>query len=196
MKRFGMLMGPLEVLDQIGLDVAAHVAESMAPVMAGRLEANTAIARMREKNWLGQKSGRGFYVHHGRARTANRLAENLLRSETAPGSAALSQALPAEAREAEARERLVLLTVNEAAMVFGEGLAESAEMIDLAMVLGTGWAPHHGGPLRYADERGPAAVVEALNGLAARHGPRFEPCAELRKRAEAGVRFTRPAGEI
>ncbi len=196
MKRFGMLMGPLEVLDQIGLDVAAHVAESMAPVMAGRLEANTAIARMREKNWLGQKNGRGFYVHHGRARTANRLAENLLRSETAPGSAALSQALPAEAREAEARERLVLLTVNEAAMVFGEGLAESAEMIDLAMVLGTGWAPHHGGPLRYADERGPAAVVEALNGLAARHGPRFEPCAELRKRAEAGVRFTRPAGEI
>ena len=88
MKRFGMLMGPLEVLDQIGLDVAAHVAESMAPVMAGRLEANTAIARMREKNWLGQKNGRGFYVHHGRARTANRLAENLLRSETAPGSAA------------------------------------------------------------------------------------------------------------
>ena len=63
------------------------------------------------------------------------------------------------------------------------------------MVLGTGWAPHRGGPLRYADERGPAAVVEALNGLAARHGRRFEPCAELRKRAEAGTRFTRPVAE-
>ena len=61
-------------------------------------------------------------------------------------------------------------------MVLGEGLAESAEMIDLAMVLGTGWAPHRGGPLRYADERGPAAVVEALSGLAARHGRRFEAC--------------------
>ena len=196
MKRFGMMMGPLEVLDQIGLDVAAHVAESMGPLMAGRLEANTAFAKMRERNWLGQKGGRGFYIHRGRARTANRLAENLLRTEAAPGTAALSQSLPPEAREAEARERLVLLTVNEAAMVHGEGLAESAEMIDLAMVLGTGWAPHRGGPLRYADERGPAAVVEALNGLAARHGRRFEPCPELRKRAEAGTRFTRSAGEV
>ena len=94
------------------------------------------------------------------------------------------------------RERLVLLTVNEAAMVLGEGLAESAEMIDLAMVLGTGWAPHRGGPLRYADERGPAAVVEALSGLAARHGRRFEPCQELKKRAETGTRFTRLGGEV
>ncbi len=151
---------------------------------------------MRERNWLGQKTGRGFYLHRGRARTVNRLAENLLRAEAVPETASLSQALPLEAREAEARERLVLLTVNEAAMVLGEGLAESAEMIDLAMVLGTGWAPHRGGPLRYADERGPAAVVEALNGLAARHGRRFEPCQELRKRAEAGGRFTRPGAEI
>ena len=77
-----------------------------------------------------------------------------------------------------------------------EGLAETAETIDLAMVLGTGWAPHRGGPLRYADERGLAAVVEALNGLAARHGRRFEPCQELKKRAEAGARFTRPTGEL
>ena len=81
----------------------------------------------------------------------------------------MSQALPAEAREAEARERLVLLTVNEAAMVFGEGLAESAEMIDLAMVLGTGWAPHHGGPLRYADDarpRGGRGGAERSGGAA------------------------------
>ncbi len=196
MKRFGMMAGPLETLDQIGLDVAAHVAESMGPLMADRLGANAAFAKMRERNWLGQKAGRGFYVHRGRVRAANRLAENLLRAEAAPASAALSQALPVEARAAEARERLVLLTVNEAAMVLGEGLAQSAEMIDLAMVLGTGWAPHRGGPLRYADERGLAAVLEALNGLAARHGRRFEPCAELRKRAEAGGRFTQAAGEV
>ena len=84
----------------------------------------------------------------------------------------------------------MLLMVNEAAMVLGEGLAETAEIIDLAMVLGTGWAPHRGGPLRYADERGLAAVVEALESLAARHGRRFTPSLELKKRAEAGQRFT------
>ena len=61
------------------------------------------------------------------------------------------------------------------------------------MVLGTGWAPHRGGPLRYADERGLAAVVEALGGLAARHGRRFEPCGELKKAGGSRrTRFTRP----
>ena len=78
---------------------------------------------------------------------------------------------------------MVLVMVNEAAMVLSEGLAESAETIDLAMVLGTGWAPHRGGPLRYADERGLASVVEALETLAGRHGRRFTPSAELKKQA-------------
>ena len=57
-------------------------------------------------------------------------------------------------------------------------------MIDLAMVLGTGWAPHRGGPLRYADERGLANVVEALEALEAQHGRRFTPSIALKKRAK------------
>ena len=181
-KRFGMPMGPLELLDQIGLDVAAHVARSMAPLLAERFGANPAFDAMREKGWLGQKSGRGFYIHRGRSRTPNHLAENLLRIEAAGEGAAVSQGMPPEDRADEARDRLVLLMVNEAAMVLGEGLAESAETIDLAMVLGTGWAPHRGGPLRYGDERGLANVVEALESLAARHGRRFMPSMELKNR--------------
>jgi 3-hydroxyacyl-CoA dehydrogenase / enoyl-CoA hydratase / 3-hydroxybutyryl-CoA epimerase len=190
MKRFGMPMGPLELLDQIGLDVATHVARSMAPLLAERFGDNTVFDAMREKGWLGQKSGRGFYTHRGRARTPNHLAENLLRVEAAGEGAAVSQGMPPEVRAEEARDRLVLLMVNEAAMVLSEGLAETAELIDLAMVLGTGWAPYRGGPLRYADERGLAAVVEAMESLAARHGRRFTPSMELKKQAEAGRRFT------
>jgi 3-hydroxyacyl-CoA dehydrogenase / enoyl-CoA hydratase / 3-hydroxybutyryl-CoA epimerase len=190
MKRYGMPMGPLELLDQIGLDVAAHVARSMGPLLGERFGDNTAFEKMRANGWLGQKSGRGFYKHRGRARTPNRLAENLLRVETAGEGAAVSQGMPPEVRAVEARERLVLLMVNEAAMVLGEGLAETAEMIDLAMVLGTGWAPHRGGPLRYADERGLGNVVEGIESLAARHGRRFTPCSELKKRAEANQRFS------
>jgi 3-hydroxyacyl-CoA dehydrogenase / enoyl-CoA hydratase / 3-hydroxybutyryl-CoA epimerase len=184
MKRFGMPMGPLELLDQIGLDVAAHVARSMAPLLTERFGDNPAFDAMREKGWLGQKSGRGFYIHRGRARTPNHLAENLLRVEAAGEGAAVSQGMPPEIRAEEARDRLVLLMVNEAAMVFGEGLAETAELIDLAMVLGTGWAPHRGGPLRYADERGLVNIVEALESLAARHGRRFTPTMELKKQNE------------
>ncbi len=88
---------------------------------------------------------------------------------------------------------MVLLMVNEAALGLSEGLTASASAIDLAMVLGTGWAPHRGGPLRYADDRGLPDIVQALTTLATRHGRRFEPCAELKRRAEANEPFTQPA---
>jgi 3-hydroxyacyl-CoA dehydrogenase/enoyl-CoA hydratase/3-hydroxybutyryl-CoA epimerase len=180
MRRFGMQMGPLEVLDQIGLDVAAHVARSMAPVMSDRFPPHPAFEKMRAAGLLGLKSGKGFYLHKNKKRTVNPEAEQLLREISDPVAAAM----PWAARLAEARERMVLLMVNEAALVVSEGLANSAT-VNLALVLGTGWAPHRGGPLRYANDRGLGDVVQALTNLAARHGRRFEPCSELRRRAEA-----------
>ena len=85
-----------------------------------------------------------------------------------------------------ARERMVGLMVNEAAACFGEGLADSAGTIDLAMVLGTGWAPHRGGPLRYGEDVGFGKVVELLEDLGQRFGGRFEPCEALRRLAGQG----------
>ena len=193
MKRFGMPMGPLELLDQIGLDVAAHVAQSMQPVLAGRFEPNTAFEKMRAAGLLGQKSGRGFYLHGGKKPRVNTQVQDLLRDEQ---TASTSQALPPAVRQSEGRERMVLLMVNEAALGLSEGLTASAAAIDLAMVLGTGWAPHRGGPLRYADDRGLADIVQALTNLAARHGRRFEPCAELKRRAEANEPFTQPVAAL
>src|SRR5205085_283983 len=134
--------------------------------------------------------GVGFYLHKGKSARVNRAAEELLRVE---GSGQAAQGLPAAARLHQARERMVLLMVNEAALALGEGLAADAEAIDLALVLGTGWAPHRGGPLHYADDRGPAEVARALTDLAGRYGPRFEPCAELRRHVASGEPFTRPA---
>jgi 3-hydroxyacyl-CoA dehydrogenase/enoyl-CoA hydratase/3-hydroxybutyryl-CoA epimerase len=182
MQRFGMPMGPLALLDQIGLDVAAHVAATMAPALAGRFEPNTAFEKMRAKGLLGAKSVRGFYVHAGKKPKPNKEAQQLLSAGAPAGGLSLA------ARLAEARERLVLGMVNEAALVLSEGLA-SAESIDLAMVFGTGWAPHRGGPLRYADDHGLSDVVQALTSLQGRHGKRFEPCAELKRRAAAGEKF-------
>jgi 3-hydroxyacyl-CoA dehydrogenase/enoyl-CoA hydratase/3-hydroxybutyryl-CoA epimerase len=189
MQRFGMPMGPLELLDQIGLDVAAHVAESMQPVLAGRIEPNAAFEKMRAAGSLGQKSGRGFYLYGGKKPKANAQVQDLLRDESA---SSVSRALPPGARTSEGRERMVLLMVNEAALGLSEHLTANAAALDLAMVLGTGWAPHRGGPLRYADDRGLAEIVQALAALASRHGRRFEPCAELKRRRESNERFTQP----
>ncbi len=183
MRRFGMPMGPLEVLDQIGLDVAAHVADSMLPVFGERFAPNAAFRRMSESGWLGQKKGAGFYRHRGPKHWVNRDVLPLLRAE-APAHLALVKSLPLAARLQQARERMVLLMVNEAAACLGEQLTESAVLIDLALVLGTGWAPHRGGPLRYADDRGVKEIADTLSALAGRFGPQFQPCAELQRRAQ------------
>jgi 3-hydroxyacyl-CoA dehydrogenase/enoyl-CoA hydratase/3-hydroxybutyryl-CoA epimerase len=192
MHRFGMggpsPMGPLELLDQVGLDVAAHIARELRPVFGTRFAVLSqdgkadAFEELVQRGWLGQKNGIGFYRYRGKRRRANKFAANLLR-EGRQGPALLAS-LPAAVQQAQARERLVLGMVNEAAACLEEGLAEDAAAIDLAMVLGTGWAPHRGGPLRYAQDRGFAEVVRKLTELARTHGPRFEPCAELRRLAE------------
>jgi 3-hydroxyacyl-CoA dehydrogenase/enoyl-CoA hydratase/3-hydroxybutyryl-CoA epimerase len=173
MRRFGMPMGPLELLDQVGLDVAAHIAGAMRPLVGDRFPENAALEQMCRRGWHGQKSGAGFYRYEGRKKKVHEEALAVLRPSS-PGTGE---------EPATARDRMVLLMCNEAAVCLGEGLAARADVIDLAMVLGTGWAPHRGGPLRYAADRGAAEVVRVLAALAQRLGPRFEPCAELRRQA-------------
>jgi 3-hydroxyacyl-CoA dehydrogenase/enoyl-CoA hydratase/3-hydroxybutyryl-CoA epimerase len=182
MRRFGMPVGPLELLDQIGLDVAAHVARALAPAFGARFAPNAVFERMEERRWLGAKAGRGFYIYRrGHKAGPHPAAQALLESLHAgpkPEPAGPSDLMAA------ARARMVGLMVNEAAACLGEHVAESADVIDLAMVLGTGWAPHRGGPLTYGRDVAYANVVKSLRELTQKHGPRFEPCEELRRLAE------------
>jgi 3-hydroxyacyl-CoA dehydrogenase/enoyl-CoA hydratase/3-hydroxybutyryl-CoA epimerase len=195
MRRFGMPMGPLELLDQVGLDVAGHIATAMQPTFGGRLAPNPAFERMGKHDWLGQKSGSGFYHHGGKRPRVNKEAAALLRESVPSAAGTLLASLPPAVQAQQARDRMVLGMVNEAAACLAERLAADAETIDLAMILGTGWAPHRGGPLHYADTRGPADVVQALAELAGRLGPRFEPCPELRRHAEQNQPLCRPIAE-
>jgi 3-hydroxyacyl-CoA dehydrogenase/enoyl-CoA hydratase/3-hydroxybutyryl-CoA epimerase len=164
-----MPMGPLELLDQIGLDIAAQVQQSLRPVFTGRIAQNPDFENFAKEGHLGQKTGQGFYSYKGNTKKAIE-DDSEKHSDLSPD---------------RARDRMVLLMVNEAAMCLGEGIGADAETIDTAMVFGTGWAPHRGGPLRYADDRGLWVVFTVLNELSKSVGPRFAPCAELRRRAEA-----------
>jgi len=193
MRRFGMPMGPLELLDQIGLDVAAHIARAMEPLFADRFPPNPAFHRMQGYGWLGQKNGLGFHRYQGRKKKVHEAAIAVLR-EGGPRFALMSHAGLAPREQMElVRRRMVCLMVNEAAACLGEGLAENAAAIDLAMVLGTGWAPHRGGPLRYGEDMGYGRIVADLRELAQQFGPRFEPCAELRRLAANADPHTAPS---
>jgi 3-hydroxyacyl-CoA dehydrogenase / enoyl-CoA hydratase / 3-hydroxybutyryl-CoA epimerase len=152
---FGMPMGPIELADVVGLDVAAHVGEIIAADL-GRPTPN--LSRLRELiglGKLGRKSGAGFYLW----------------KDGKPVKPAVS----AEPPPADLIDRLILVLVNECAACLRERIAEDADLIDAAVIFGTGFAPFRGGPLAYARSRGIASVVERLEALAARYGVRFQP---------------------
>jgi len=149
---FGMPMGPVELADTVGLDVAMSVGRILAEAY-GR-EAPTGVVKLVEAGHLGRKTGRGYY-------------------EWSDGKPVRGRA-PA-APPADLQDRLVLQYLNEAVACLREGVVADADLLDAGMVFGTGFAPFRGGPIAYARERGIEEVVAALRRLEQAHGPRFRP---------------------
>jgi 3-hydroxyacyl-CoA dehydrogenase/enoyl-CoA hydratase/3-hydroxybutyryl-CoA epimerase len=176
---FGMPMGPMRLADEVGLDVAQHVAKDLERRLPKGVPIGDTLEKMIAKGWLGKKSGRGFYVHAKRGEQPAPDAElRFLQAEK-----------PRASDEARRRDRLVLIMINEAARVLAEGVAETPEDVDFGMIMGTGWAPFRGGPLRYADTIGVAEVVHRLSELARSVAPHFAPCRRLCEMARDGVGF-------
>lgn len=174
MLAFGMPMGPLRLMDEIGLDVAAHVVATLRLSLGERFAPPSLFERMREAGLLGRKTGRGFYDYSETSVRPNRSAADLR------GGADVRRR-PSAARISD---RLVALMLNEALRCLGEEIVEDAEDIDLAMILGAGFAPHTGGPLRLLDALGAAKLVSRLKSLCESEGDRFAPCDLLLETAE------------
>jgi 3-hydroxyacyl-CoA dehydrogenase/enoyl-CoA hydratase/3-hydroxybutyryl-CoA epimerase len=172
---FGMPMGPLRLADEVGVDISADVATTLAAAFPKRMHVLAILGRMIEAKLLGRKSGAGFY-HYAPG------AEPIMN----PAALALR---PSGATPPDLASRLALLMVNEAAACLGESVAANAGDIDLAMVMGTGWAPFRGGPLRYADSLGARHVFDTLAKLAETAGPHYAPCALVAELARTGGRF-------
>ncbi len=170
---FGMPMGPLRLIDEVGVDIAADVAATLAARFNDRLRVPELLDKMISKGWLGRKSGRGFYVYSGKRRETPHLELNAVcRSRDDAGL-----------DRSELRKRLALLIVNEAARCVEEKISAGPEMVDFAMVMGTGFAPFRGGPLRYAESFGLRNVVDELERLSTVAGPRYIRCDLLRQLA-------------
>ncbi|HEY2328467.1 MAG TPA: 3-hydroxyacyl-CoA dehydrogenase NAD-binding domain-containing protein [Verrucomicrobiae bacterium] len=176
---FGMPMGPMRLMDEVGLDVSLHVAETLAAKFGGRLKIPTALGKMIEAKILGRKNGLGFYLHDKlNEAKANPQILPFVRNKTA-------RALSRE----ELQERMVFLMVNEAARCLEEEVVTDPADVDFAMIMGAGFAPFRGGPLRYADSLGAEKAVGAMENLADRGAAHFEPCALLRDMAKNGRKF-------
>lgn len=149
---FGMPMGPIELADVVGLDVCMHVGAILAQTYA-RPQAKM-IQTLVEQKKFGKKSGEGFYVwRDGKAV-----------KPTAGGSA-----------PADLEDRLILAMLNESMAVLRERVVEDADLLDAAVIFGTGFAPFRGGPLHYARSIGVVKITAKLEQLAAKYGAHFKP---------------------
>ena len=150
---FGMPMGPVELVDSVGLDVALHVSRVLGEAMNRPIPER--LGAMVEEGLLGRKSGQGFYRwEDGKA------------VKPASGEGTVP---------AEIQDRLILPMVNEAVACLHEGVVAEADLLDAGVIFGTGFAPFRGGPLNYARERGIQEVLAVLGRLAGTHGERFSP---------------------
>jgi 3-hydroxyacyl-CoA dehydrogenase/enoyl-CoA hydratase/3-hydroxybutyryl-CoA epimerase len=179
MLNFGMPMGPLRLIDEVGVDIAADVAATLAAQFSNRMQVPELLAKMISKGWLGRKSGRGFYIYSGKKKAVpNPELNSVCRSHDA---AALDRA--------GLKLRLSLLLVNEAARCVEERISAGPDMVDFAMVMGTGFAPFRGGPLRFAETFGLRRAVDELERLSAVAGPHYIRCDLLEQLAAEGRRF-------
>lgn len=150
---FGMPMGPIELVDSVGLDVVLHVSKVLGAKMEGPVPEK--LSAMVDAGNLGRKSGQGLYKwEEGKAQKADN-----------GGGAA----------PADIEDRLILPMVNEAVACLSDGVVSDADLLDAGVIFGTGFAPFRGGPINYARERGLDTVTKRLDELAATHGERFTP---------------------
>jgi 3-hydroxyacyl-CoA dehydrogenase/enoyl-CoA hydratase/3-hydroxybutyryl-CoA epimerase len=180
MRAFGMPVGPFELLDDVGIDVATKGAETLSGAWPDRMPIDPAFEKMVAVKRLGRKSGKGFYSYEGEKRTG---PDPALFAELGLSSPSKNPS------SSEIEQRLLYPMINEAAFCLADGIVAGPAKLDLAMIFGTGFPPFRGGLCAYADTLGAAAVVNALEKLAASKGPRFAPAPLLSDLARTGKQF-------
>jgi len=154
-EKFGMPMGPIELADQVGLDICLDVADMLKKSLAR--EQPDAPQWLRDKvanKELGRKTGKGFYAwKDGKAQKSGNGAEPT----------------------PEMTDRLILPMLDVCVGALREGVVDDADVADGAMIFGTGFAPFRGGPLHYAKARGVDDIVSTLRNFSQKYGKRFTP---------------------
>ena len=178
----GFPVGPITLLDQVGLDIASHVTDSVRPLVEGRenVVINESVQKMAKAGRLGRKGGKGFYIYDkkGKRQGADKAAYTFF-----AGNGNLSADLNL------IQDRALMTMLNEAVRCLEEGIIANAEDGNLGAVFGIGFLPFTGGPFRYMNTVGLPAIVDKMNKLTKECGSRFRPAALLLQYTEEGKKF-------
>jgi len=167
-KRFGMPVGPLRLVDEVGIDVSQHAGQELYEALGSRLSPAPPLVALAESGRLGKKAGVGFYRYEGEKEKGIDPDIYAVLSRTVPDDRVVMD-------EHEIQIRLVLAMVNEAARALDADIVQRSSDVDLAMIMGTGFPPFRGGPLRFADAIHLRVVLHHLEELEGRYGARFAP---------------------
>ena len=181
-EHFGMPMGPLRLLDEIGLDVAFKVLKIFAQAFKERVEVPSFLQKIISTERLGKKTGKGFYLYSSKGKCLS-VDPSLSKDLELPFKKnVLSQK--------ECLERGIFLMVNEATRALDDKIVDSPKDVDLAMIFGIGFPPFRGGLLRYADEVGVKSIASSLESYFSSYkSERFKPSKALVEMVKEGKTF-------
>jgi 3-hydroxyacyl-CoA dehydrogenase/enoyl-CoA hydratase/3-hydroxybutyryl-CoA epimerase len=194
--QWGMPMGPLRLIDEIGVDITVDIGNTLEKAY-GRLDhVPTVLLWLRDGQMLGRKTRAGFYKYGGKTQAPNNSLVQWRRGLHGDPEGAEGPMIPPEMHrdprlrlsEDELAHRLIFLMLNEAARCMEEKVVDAPEDADYGMILGTGFAPFRGGPLRFAEHFGLKKIVDEMERLA-QSEEKFLPCEILKKHASDGTKF-------
>ncbi|MGB0938335.1 MAG: fatty acid oxidation complex subunit alpha FadJ [Colwellia sp.] len=175
---FGFPVGPMQLLDEVGIDVGAKIGPILQVDLGDRFAPPSAFSKLLDDGRLGKKSSKGFYLYGKAAKKGKQVDESIYTLLNLSPKGSLSAN--------EIAKRCVYMMLNEAARCFEEGIVRNARDGDIGAIFGIGFPPFIGGPLRYIDKVGAQSVVAQLTQWATEHGERYTPCEALVKMAENG----------
>jgi len=181
MKDWGFPVGPLALMDEVGIDVGAHIARgSLGEMFVKRgIEQDDTVQKLADAKLYGRKSSKGFYEYPKKGRkTVNTDIYKYFGGEDRK-----------DFSKQDIQNRIGLIFVNECILCLEEGILFSAQDGDLAAILGLGFPPFTGGPFSYVDSKGADQVLETLQALEKEHNNRFSPAKLLVKHAKTGKAF-------
>jgi 3-hydroxyacyl-CoA dehydrogenase/enoyl-CoA hydratase/3-hydroxybutyryl-CoA epimerase len=182
LKKKGFPVGPISLLDEVGLDIAANVTESSKKNVAGKegFEISEAVIKMNAAGRKGRKNRKGFFAYNkdGKKKGVDATAYDFFKGKG-------DQSLPIS----DIQDRAVFLMLNEAVLCLEEGIIKNPTDGDLGAVFGIGFLPFTGGPFRALDTWGISYVVARMEDFKNTYGERFAPAKTLVKMAKEGSAF-------
>ena len=181
--KFGFPVGPMTLLDEVGIDVGSKVGAILNDAFGSRFDVPKAMAKLIEDDRKGKKNQKGLYLYGkaAKGKKGKQVDESVY--------SVLGVSANGTMKSEKIAERCVVQLLNEAARCLDAGIIRNARDGDIGMIFGTGYPPFQGGPFRYMDSLGIDNLVSILKGYESEHGERFAPCELLISMAEEGKTF-------